>query len=131
MATTVSTFLADELNDHVFGGSAYTAPATAYLALYISDPGVGDTGTEASGTDYARQAITFGTSSSRIISNTAKITYPAAGAGGWGTVTHVAIKDAATLGNLMMFKALGASLIINAGVIVEVPIGDLDVQFPT
>jgi hypothetical protein len=131
MATSVSDFLADELNDHVYGGSAYTAPATVYLALYTSDPGVGDTGTEAAGTGYARQAITFGTSSSRIISNTAKITFPAAGAGGWGTVTHVALKDAATLGNLLKFKALGASLVVNEGVVVEVPIGDLDIQFPT
>jgi len=32
-------YLETEILDHVFGGNAYTAPGTHYLALYTAAPG--------------------------------------------------------------------------------------------
>ena len=42
------------------GGTAYNV-TTAYLALFSTDPTDAGSGTECSWTNYARQAMTFGT----------------------------------------------------------------------
>ena len=49
-----------------------------------------------------------------LTSNAADITFPTATAD-WGTVTHIAIMDAATLGNMIMHSPLDASKTIAAG----------------
>ena len=52
-------YLETEILDHVFGGNAYTAPGTHYLALYTAAPGETGGGTECTGTSYARQTVAF------------------------------------------------------------------------
>ena len=56
-----SDYLEDKVLDHVFGGTAYTAPATLYVALYTVAPDDTGGGTEVTttGTAYARQTATF------------------------------------------------------------------------
>ena len=120
-------FLETEILDHVFAGSAYTAPATLYLALYTAAPGETGGGTEVStsGTAYARQTVAF-TTTGNTTSNTAAVEYPTATAS-FGTVTHVGVFDAATSGNLMAYAALSASKTIDTGDVFRVPTGDLDI----
>jgi hypothetical protein len=120
-----SNYLETKVLDHVFGGVPYSAPATLYLALYTSDPGDGNTGTECSGTAYARQTITF-TVTNDTASNSAAVEFPVAGSS-WGTITHVGILDALTSGNLLAHGALTASKAIASGDVFRVENGDLDI----
>jgi hypothetical protein len=52
-----SDYLEDKVLDHVFGGNAYTAPTTLYVALYTVAPTDTGGGTEVSGGAYARQSV--------------------------------------------------------------------------
>lgn len=124
-----SDYLENELLDHVLRNSAYSAPAAVYLALFTADPGeAGSLANEVSAGDYSRQAITFGTAAaSGSISNTTLITFTAAAANNWGTITHWAICDASTSGNVLYYGALDVSRAVGIGDSCEVPIGDLTV----
>jgi hypothetical protein len=121
-----SNYLETEILDHVFGGAAYTAPGTLYLALFtaVAD---GETGsvTEVSGTAYTRKSVAF-TVSGNTASNSAAVEFDTAGSA-WGTVTHVGIYDASTSGNLMAYAALSSSKTIESGDVFRVPAGDLDI----
>lgn len=118
-------FLETEILDHVFGGAAYTAPTTHYLALYTAAPGETGGGTELSGNAYARQSVAF-TTTGNTTSNTAAVEYPTATAS-WGTVTHIGVFDALTGGNLMAYATLTVSKTIDSGDVFRVPTGDLDI----
>ena len=121
-----SNFLETEILDHVFAGAAYTAPTTKYLALFtaLADGEAGSV-TEVSGGGYARQSVAF-TTSGNTTSNNAAVEYPTATAN-YGTVTHVAVFDASTSGNMMAYATLSASKTIETGDVFRVPSGDLDI----
>jgi len=122
-----SNYLETELLDHVFTNSAYTAPSTLYLALFTSNPADDASGTEVStsGTAYARQTVTF-TVSGNTATTSAAVEFPTATAS-FGTVTHVAVYDASTAGNLIAYAALTSSKTIDTGDVFRVPAGDLDI----
>lgn len=122
----MSNYLENALINATLRNTSYTSPATVYLGLYTSDPGEGNTGTEVSGTSYARQSITFGAPSDGVSTNSAAIEFPQAG-GSWGTVTHVGILDASTSGNLLYYTALDASKTIATGDVFRIAIGSLSV----
>ena len=122
----MSNYLENALINATLRNTTYTSPATVYLGLYTSDPGEGNTGTEVSGTSYARQSITFGAPSDGVSTNSAAIEFPQAG-GSWGTVTHVGILDASTSGNLLYYTALAASKSISTGDVFRIAIGSLSV----
>ena len=118
-------FLETEILDHVFAGSAYTAPTTKYVALYTATPGETGGGTELSGSAYVRKAIAFATSGNTT-SNNAAIEFPTA-TGSWGSVTHVGVFDALTSGNLMAYATLTSAKTIDSGDVFRIPTGDLDI----
>jgi len=122
----MANYLENALINGTLRGTTYTAPSTVYLALYTSDPTDADTGTEVSGTSYARQSITFGSPSNGATTNSAAIEFPQAG-GSWGTVTHVGIRDASTAGNLLYHTALDASKTIATGDVFRIATGSLSV----
>lgn len=131
MAANLSNYLERKLLDHCLGVAAYTFPSTIYLALYTSDPTEADTGTEATGGDYARVAITFdaastNTSSVTSTQNAAAVVFARASAA-WGTITHWGLRDALTVGNLLWFGALDASVVVANLTTVEVEDGALDI----
>ncbi|MDP6586111.1 MAG: hypothetical protein QF535_15785 [Anaerolineales bacterium] len=122
-------YLETEILDHVFGGAAYSAPGTHYLALFtaVSDGEAGSvTEVSTSGTAYARVAVSF-TTSGDTTSNSGAVEYATATGSGFGTVTHVGVYDASTSGNLMCYATLTASKAIAAGDVFRVPAGDLDI----
>lgn len=107
-------YLEDALVNHVFRNSAYTSPTTVYLALFTAAPSDAGGGTEvAGGTGYARQAITFGAPSGGASTNSNPMTFTASG-GNWGTITHAAIFDALTVGNMLMWTDI-SSVVVNDG----------------
>ena len=106
---------------------AWTAFA-AYVALFTTATTDAGGGTEVTGGAYARQLVGLSAASGAggSTSNAADITFPTATAD-WGTVTHVAIMDAATAGNMIMHSPLDASKTIAAGDTFKINAGDLDV----
>lgn len=102
----LSNYLANELLDHVLRNSAYTPPATVYLALFTVMPDVdGAGGTEVSGGSYARQPVTFGAPSGGVASSTAAITFPSMPA---AVVIGAALYDAVSAGNMLHFGPWGS-----------------------
>ena len=118
----MSNYLEDKVQDHVLGGGDYTRPGTVYVALCTTAPTDASTGStivEPSGGSYARVAVTnnatnFPASSGGAKSNGTAITFPTA-TGSWGTVTHFAIVDASSNGNVLWWGSLGSSKTIDTG----------------
>ena len=122
----MSNYLENALINGTLRATNYTAPTTVYVALYTSDPTDADTGTEVSGTSYARQAVTFGAPSNGVTTNSAAVEFPQAG-GSWGTVTHIGLRDALTTGNLLYHTPLDASKTIATGDVFRIATGSLSV----
>ena len=123
-----SDYLEDKVLEHVFGGNAYTAPTTLYIALYTVAPTDTGGGTEVSGGGYARQtgAFTVSGTNPTTASNSAAIEFPTATAN-QGTVVAVGIFDALTSGNLLAYANLDASKVVDTGDVFRFNTGDLDI----
>jgi len=102
-----------------------TRPTAWYLGLFTAAPGETGGGTELSGSGYARQSVTM-TVTGDTASNSGAIEFPTA-TGSWGTITHAAIFDASTAGNMLVYATLTASKTIGTGDILRFPAGDIDV----
>lgn len=136
----MSNYLEQKIADHVMNKVAYTSPDT-YLALYTAAPGETGGGTEVSGGSYARElcdenggssptwdlAVSNG-SGGYLVDNGADITFTQA-TGDWGTVTDMAIHDAVTAGNMLLYATLSASKTVNSGDTFKFPTGEVDIEF--
>lgn len=109
--TALSNYLENALINEVLRNTGYTPAATVYLALFTTATTEAGGGTEVTGGSYARQAITFGAPSDGASNNTATISFtnlPAA------TITHAAIMDASTSGNMLLHGPLQNPRIVAA-----------------
>lgn len=122
----LSNYAEGKLVEHLLGVASFTMPSTIYLALYTSDPTDANSGTELSGSGYARQTITFGTHSNGTSLNTSAETFTASG-GNFGTITHIGLLDASTSGNLLCFGALAVSKTVNDGESISFAVGSISV----
>ena len=122
----MSNYLENALINVTLRATAYTAPTTIYVALYSNDPTDADTGTEISGTNYARQSVTFGAPSNGASTSSSAVEFPQAGSA-WGTITHIGLRDALTSGNLLYHTALDASKTIASGDVFRIASGSLSV----
>lgn len=121
--------------DHVFGGPDLVRPATLYLAASTADPLADGSGlAEPSGNGYARAAVTnnvtefpaaSGDPASK--SNANAVHFPRS-TGSWGTITHVAVFDAASGGNMLASVALASSVAVDAGVVLRFGAGGIEVS---
>jgi hypothetical protein len=123
----MSDYLENEILDHILATGSYTAPTAVYVGLSTASFADDNSGTELSGSGYARVAATFGAAASGTASNSAAIEFPAA-TGSWGTVSHFGIFDASTAGNLLIHGAFTASKVIASGDILKISTGDLDIS---
>lgn len=125
----MSDYLEKALLDHITGNAAYSAPAGIYAALFLSDPTDAGTGTEVSTGGYSRQAVTFAaaTSGAGTSLSTSAPSFSASGAA-FGTVTHVALFDAASGGNLLFHAALPSPQTVNDGDTLAFPTGNLQLS---
>jgi len=124
----MSDFTEDLVLDWLLTNGAATRPTAWYVGLYTAAPSDTGGGTEVSGNGYVRQAVTFTVSGTNptTATNNAQIDFPAATGSNWGTITHAAIFDAETTGNMLWWGALSASKVINVGDIFRFPAGDID-----
>lgn len=104
---------------------AASRPTTWYVGLFTAAPSDAGGGTEVSGGGYARQAVTFNAAVSGATANAGEVSFTATG-GNFGTVTHMAIFDAASSGNMLWHGALTASRTVNNGDTLTFPAGDID-----
>jgi len=111
MADAKSNYLENALLNHVLRATTYTPPTTLYLALFTTDPTDSATGTEVTGGSYARKVITFAAASGGTSNSSVEVTFPTLPA---GTITHAAIYDALTGGNMLYYKALNPVLVLQA-----------------
>lgn len=122
-----SNYLENKVLDHIVGKASYTAP-TAYLALSTADPlDTGASIAEPSGNGYARKSTAAGdwnSAASGSISNANDITFAAA-SGSWGTITHFAIFDSLTTGNMLLHGQLTVQKAVSNGDTVKFAAGDL------
>ena len=118
--TALSSYAERKILDHLFKNTSYTSP-NAYVGAFTSDPTDSASGTECSGSGYARVRIDDKMSSSTTgadtssKTNSSAITFSAASGGAWGTVTHIGIFDASSSGNLLAHGALATSKTISDG----------------
>ena len=119
----------NEILDHLFGKGTYTPP-TIYVGLSTADPGDDGSGlAEPSGGAYARVATTgsdWNAAGGGALDNANAIEFSEATAS-WGTITHFALFDAATGGNMLAHGSLTASKTISSGDTASVAAGALDV----
>lgn len=122
----MSDYLENSFLDHFTGTASTTAPAAVYLGLSTASMNDDNSGTELSGSGYARQAITFAAAASASISNNAAVEFPSATTS-WGTISHWAIYDASTGGNQLFHGSFATGKAIAAGDILKVASGALTI----
>jgi len=120
----------NEILDHIFGKGSYTPP-TIYVGLSTADPLDNGSGlAEPSGNGYARVATSGASwtiSSGGSLSNASDVSFAQA-TGSWGTITHFALFDAASAGNMLAHGALNQSKTITSGDTAKFAAGDLNVS---
>lgn len=129
LGTAMTDYLENKLADHLFRTTTFTQPTTIAIALYTAAPGETGGGTEVTGGSYARvsnnpananwngtHGNTTGASSGTggQVSNAGALTFPAPSAN-WGSVTHFAILDATSGGNMLIYGALTTAKTVNNG----------------
>jgi hypothetical protein len=131
-----SNYLENKLLDHVLTATAYSQPSTRYLALFTNTSGSAAANLEAgtltdevstSGSAYGRKTITFAAASGGSSASNATVTFDAATAD-WGTITHVAVMDAETSGNVLFYGAVTTSKTIETGDTFQVSSGNLTIS---
>lgn len=114
-----SEYLAKELLNHVLRDTDYTQPlvSSLYMALFTSgtDLETNVQSAEVSGNNYARTLVAFDLATSGVTQNTSDVAFPAASGGAWGTITHAAVCDALTNGQILYWAALDSNKTINDG----------------
>ena len=118
-----SNYLENKLLDHTLTATTFTAPAARYLALFTNTSTNAATNLEAgtltdevttSASAYIRKAVTFAAASSGTSATNATVTFDAATVN-WGTITHIAIMDAVSSGNVLFYGAVTTAKTIETG----------------
>lgn len=108
---------------NVLRGTALTA-VSGFVALFNGDPSAAGTEVTTTIRTAGRLGVTFGAPTNGVMSNSAAVNF--GNAVGAATVTHVAIYDAASAGNLIGFAALtNGTQSVSAGNPVSFAIGAL------
>ena len=122
----MSDYLENEILDHILRNAAYTPASTVYIGLSTGSFGDDNSGTELSGSGYARQSIAFDAASGGATDNTSAVDFPTA-TGSWGSVSHYGLFDASSSGNLLIHGAFSAAKTVASGDILRIAAGELDI----
>lgn len=132
----ISDYLAVKLLDLMFNNTAYSTPAgNTFVALVdtiVADDDTGSTISEPAD-GYARVEVnpnggaspTWNLAAAGVVDNETDVDIGPA-TGDWGTIVGVAILDAATLGNLLMYDNAMGDQAVGDGDTARFPAGDLD-----
>ena len=121
-----SNYLENKFLTGLLGGTNVTFSSKPYIALMKSSPSDTGGGTEVTGTNYSRVQVggsgqgNFSVGSTGTATNSSAFTFSDAGSN-WGTVTHVALYDSASGGNMLLFATLNSSANIQSGDIFKIP----------
>jgi len=108
--------------------TAGIATGSIYAALFTTPTTDTGSGVEVVGGGYARVSITgFSPAASGSSSNTTIGTFPSASAA-WGVVTHFALFDASSGGNMLFHGPLTIPKIVNAGDSFVFPVGNITIS---
>lgn len=109
----------ERLTLNLLRGQSATAPVRVYIGLFLNNPGDEGGGTEAGYSGYARQEIVFSapqaSGAGLSIQNSAVITFAEA-SNAVGNITHVAVFDSLSGGNMYLYGQLGTPLNVTAGI---------------
>lgn len=127
-----SNYLETKLLDVIFGKATYTSP-NIWVALcksLVSDLDTGATIAEITGANYARVNVVASSWSSSATtgatSNVDTISWATA-SDAWGTITHTAICDASTAGNVLCYASVADAKTVASGDQVQFAAGAFDV----
>ena len=118
----LSNYLENKLIDHALRNTLYTPAATVYLTLFVGSPT--DAGTGGTEVNVTRQAVTFGAAASGTVSNSSSVSFASMPA---VTVTHVAVYDHVSAGNLLIHGALSSNVAAASGETFTIQANDLDI----
>ena len=110
-------------------GTTFTKPSTWYWGLFTANPTDSGGGTEVTigSNAYARVSTSANgtnfTVTANVLTNATAVTFPAPSPNAWGTITGMAIFDAASGGNMLFWSALTTSRATAAGVAPTFAIG--------
>lgn len=131
----MSDYLEGKLIDHIFRTASFTKPTTLAVGLFTAAPSDSGGGTEVSGNGYARATLNpldanwaAPTGGNGLTSNSGAVSF-ATPSGSWGAVTHFAIFDNTSGGNLLFWGTLTIAKTINSGDTVSFPAGSLTITF--
>jgi hypothetical protein len=128
MATTgaLSDYAENKLLDHLLGVAVFTPPVP-YLALLTSASTDAVSGTEIADTWYARKTVPFGPASIGSSPNNTTVDFGIV-ANVAVDITHWAIFDAITAGNMLVYGDFSNPQIASPGNHVIIPIASLNVS---
>jgi hypothetical protein len=124
-----SDYVENKILNYVFNFLPFTF-ATGYVALSSGDPGEAGTNLlEVVGGSYARPLATgiWTSSTTGAIMNSAAIVFPTATAN-WGNITHFALFDHVTTGNMLGYGTLGTSKNVTTNDVVQFATGALTIR---
>lgn len=124
---TLSNSVQDGTLDHILGTSSSTSPSDVYVALYTSDPGRDDSGTEVSEGGYSRQTVTFTSSTDGSSSSDVEVEFGAA-TEDWGSITHMALHADSSASDLILFGSLDTSRTVNEDDFLRFESGNITVE---
>lgn len=120
-----SVYSANMLLNLLLRGVTGTAPSSWYVALFVGDP-MAD-GTEVSASGYARETVSFTAALNGVVRNSAEVDFGTAGAD-WGAISHFAVFDAATDGNMLVHDSFEAVTDVDTGTTVKIAAGVIEVS---
>ncbi len=128
---TFANYWENEILDHLFMKGAYAALSNIWVGLSTADPLDDASGlAEPSGNNYSRVSTAgadWDAASGGALDNANAVTFPEA-SGSWGTITHFALFDASSVGNMLAHGALGTSKPVTSGDTLQFAAGELDVS---
>jgi hypothetical protein len=144
----LSNYAEKKLLDHLLGTASFTMPTTVYLAAFTTNPGPDGSGSEvkANGTPgdgYSRKAIAFNAALATdstpphavggdgngpsLVTNDGEVEFDECVDNNWGVISHIAIFDSATSGNMLLYGAVTNSQTINVGATLRLKDQDLKI----
>jgi hypothetical protein len=118
---------ANSILDAYAKGTSYAGNAAFWVKLHIGAPG--STGTSNPAVETTRKQVTWGTSGSGAISNSAAVEWTLVST--TETYTHVSFWTASTAGTFLGHDDLSSSAAVTAGDTFRIPTGDLDLTITT
>ena len=123
----MSDYLELKFLDHFLSVASTSSPSAVYLGLATGSIGDDASGSELTGNNYSRKAITFASASSGSIASNANVEFDPA-TGNWGSVSHWGIFDASSSGNLLFHGSFTSAKTIASGDILKVASGSLTIS---